>query len=259
MCEDDFWADTPTAPVRSRMMALAASHSVLPPHVDATDHLLSTRKQGRLLHAPAKNGKWVPGKVQHVVSDGFNVTFYEDEALKRACDAFDLRHVMKLRLLKLGGLNALEFTLEANEKREARQVLVASLGGDETFETDVDGPGWVQMWASAVRPDAIDESIESAVHPPLTALFNRQHTRQKAQAVRTRNSFDRLRGRSRVVQLPPPARLPPPTPPARLAMGTLAPPMATPMRPPAPMTPTPAATAAPGRPPPPFSLRRQSW
>ena len=195
-------------------MALAASHSALPPRVAATDHLLSTRKQGRLLHAPAKNGKWVPGKVQHVVSDGFNVTFYEDEALKRACDAFDLRHVMKLRLLKLGGLNALEFTLEANEKREARQVLVASLGGDETFETDVDGPGWVQIWASAIRPDAIDESIESAVHPPLTALFNRQHTRQKAQVVRTRNSFDRLRGRSRVVQLPPPARLPPPTPPA---------------------------------------------
>ena len=199
-------------------------------------------KEGLLLLAQAKGGSWARGKVRHVVSSGFNVTFYEDAAHLRACDAFDLRHVSHLRLHRVGGVNALEVAIGANARREPRELLVASLEADATFELDANGPSWVQLWASCVNASAVDESIQGAVLASLTEFANKNFSMQPAHAIRTKRSFERLTRRpARVVQLPPPARLPPPAAPPAPAPAPPAPTLPVP----APPAPAPAPQPAP--------------
>ena len=188
------------------------SQAGMPADVGAgSEPLLATKKEGSLLLAPSKNGTWAKGKPRHCVSLGFNVTFYEDETQQRVSDAFDLRHVSSVRLQMVDRVKSLEIALRETQGRPSRELLVSAPEEDTRFDNDPDEVSWMQLWGSAVEPQALDASIRSFADPTLAALFYSLHNHQPATALRRKRSFER---RARVIKMPAPERLPPPRPAA---------------------------------------------
>ena len=112
---------------------------------------------------------------RYLVSDGFHVQYFSDDAMRHRCGRFDLRNVLTLRASTdpdcLYGLDVL-----ISESREIPPKVTKTVLLDFSNADDI--APWQRLWASAVAPSNVDVSLESHRSAVPEAICHRPRTRR---------------------------------------------------------------------------------
>ena len=104
-----------------------------------------------------------------LVSDGFHVQYFADEALRHRCGRFDLRNVLCLRASTDPDCkNGLDVLLSEGHQIPPKptKIVLLDFGSADALSL------WLPLWTSAVALEHVDESLGSHRDPQLAATFN---------------------------------------------------------------------------------------
>lgn len=112
---------------------------------------------------------------RYLVSDGFHVSYYSDEATRHRTGRFDLRNVLSLqRPSDPDCTHGVEILL--SETREIPPVLTKTVRISFAEESDL--LGWLSLWASAVDVKHVSEDLMQHRDFELARKFNARMWRQ---------------------------------------------------------------------------------